>query len=54
MRTATSPTWGSISIDDILSGARKGERYFTVSAIVGDVILVQPAAYAQVAFRVSV
>ena len=54
MRTAVSPTWGSISIDDILSGARKGERYFTVSAIVGDVILVQPDAYAQVAFRVSV
>ena len=54
MRTAVSPTWGSISIDDIYSGARKGERYFTVSAIVGDVILVQPAAYAQVAFRVSV
>ena len=54
MRTAVSPTWGSISIDDIYSGARKGERYFTVSAIVGDVILVQPDAYAQVAFRVSV
>ena len=53
MRTAVSPTWGSISIDDIYSGARKGERYFTVSAIVGDVILVQPDAYAQVAFRVS-
>ena len=54
MRTAVSPTWGSLSIDDIYSGARKGERYFTVSAIVGDVILVQPDAYAQVAFRVSV
>ena len=54
MRTAVSPTWGSISIDDIYSGARKGERYFTVSAIVGDVILVQPSAYAQIAFRVSV
>ena len=53
MRTAVSPTWGSISIDDIYSGARKGERHFTVSAIVGDVILVQPAAYAQIAFRVS-
>ena len=53
MRTAVSPTWGSISIDDVYSGARKGERYFTVSAIVGDVILVQSDAYAQVAFRVS-
>ena len=54
MRTAVSPTWGSLSIDDIHTGARKGERYFTVSAIVGDVILVQPNAYQQVAFRVSV
>ena len=53
MRTAVSPTWGSISIDDIYSGARKGERYFTVSAIVGDVILVQPLGYSQIAFRVS-
>ena len=54
MRTAVSPTWGEISIDDIYSGARKGERYFTVSAIVGDVLIVQSGAYAQVAFRVSV
>ena len=54
MRTAISPTWGSLSVDDVYSGARKGERYFTVSAIVGDVILVQPNAYQQVAFRVSV
>ena len=53
MRTAVSPMWGSISIDDIYSGARKGQRFFTVSAIVGDVILVQPDAYAQIAFRVS-
>ena len=40
--SGVSPTWGSLSIDDIHTGARKGERYFTVSAIVGDVILVQP------------
>ena len=33
--------------------ARKGERYFTASVLVGDVILVQPDAYSQVAFRVS-
>ena len=53
MRLAVCPTWGSVSVDDIYSGARKGERYFTVSTLVGDVILVQPDAYAQVAFRVS-
>ena len=53
LRTAVAPHWGFVSIDDIYSGANKGERYFTVSVLVGDVILVQPDAYAQVAFRVS-
>ena len=53
MRTAVAPHWGSISVDDIFSGARKGERAFTVSVLLGDVILVQPVAYAEVAFRVS-
>ena len=54
MRTAVAPIWSNgISIDDIYSGARKGERYFTVSTLVGDVMLVQPGAYSQIAFRVS-
>ena len=53
MRTAVAPQWGFISIDDIYTGGRKGERYFTVSVLVGDVLLVQPDAYSQVSFRVS-
>ncbi len=53
MRTAVAPQWGYLSVDDIYTGGRKGERYFTVSVLVGDVLLVQPDAYAQVAFRVS-
>ena len=54
MRTAVCPVWyGSISIDDIYTGARKGERYFTLSVLLGDVILVQPDAYAQVAFQTA-
>ena len=53
LRTAVAPHWGYMAIDDVYSGANKGERYFTVSVLVGDVILVQPDAYAQVAFRVS-
>lgn len=53
MRTAVAAHWGSVGIDDIYSGARKGERYFTLSVLVGDVLMVQPNAYAQVAFRVS-
>ena len=53
MRTAVAPQWGYIGIDDIYSGARSGQRYFTVSVLIGDVILVQPGAYKQVSFRVA-
>ena len=53
MRTAVCPHWGEVSIDDIYSGSAKGERYFTMHVLLGDVILVQPDAYVQVAFRVS-
>ena len=54
MRTAVCPHWNVIDIDDIYSGSAKGERYFTMHVLLGDVILVQPDAYAQVSFRVSV
>ena len=50
---AIVPSWGRISIDDIFSDASKGQRHVVLSAIVGDLILVQPDAYEQVAARVS-
>lgn len=53
MRLAVAPHWGYISVDDIYTGARKAERRYVLSVLVGDVILVQPDAYAQVSFRVS-
>ena len=53
MRTAVCPHWGEVSIDDIYTGSAKAERAFTMHVLLGDVILVQPDAYAQVAFRVS-
>ncbi len=53
MRTAVCPHWNEISIDDIYSGSAKGERYFTMHVLLGDVILVQPAAYAQVAYKLA-
>ena len=53
MRTAVCPQWNEISIDDIFSGSASGERFFTMHVLLGDVILTQPAAYAQVAFKVS-
>ena len=53
IRTAVCPHWGEVVIDDVYSGSGKGERYFTAHVFLGDVILVQQDAYAQVAFRVS-
>ena len=53
IRTAVCPHWNEVSIDDIFSGSAKGERYFTMHVLVGDVILVQPNAYAQVAFKLA-
>ena len=53
MRTAVCPHWNEISIDDIFSGSGSGERFFTLHVLLGDVILVQPDAYAQVAFKVA-
>ena len=54
MRTAVCPHWNEVSIDDIYSGSASGTRHFTMHVLLGDVILVQPAAYAETSFRVSV
>ena len=53
MRTATCAHWNEISIDDIYSGSASGTRHFTMHVLISDVILVQPAAYQQIAFKVA-
>ena len=53
MRTAVCPHWNEISIDDIYSGSAKAERYFTMHVLLGDVIITQPGAYAQVQLKSS-
>ena len=53
MRTAVCPHWNEISIDDIYSGSAQGERFFTMHVLLGDVILVQPDAYAQIAYQIA-
>ena len=53
MRTAVCPHWNEVSIDDIFSGSASGQRFFTMHVLLGDVILVQPDAYAQVSFMVA-
>ena len=54
MRTAVCPTWGEVGIDDIYSGSASGQRSFTLHVLLGDVLIVQPDAYAQVRARLSV
>ena len=53
MRTSVCPHWNEVSIDDIYSGSASGERFFTMHVLLGDVILVQPDAYSEVAFKVA-
>ena len=53
MRTAVCPHWNEVSIDDIYSGSASGTRHFTMHVLLGDVILVQPDAYAQVSFQLA-
>ncbi len=52
MRTAVCAHWNEVSIDDIYSSSASGTRHFTMHVLLGDVILVQPAAYSQIAFKV--
>lgn len=54
LRTASHPTWGSISVTDIYSDAASGQTHFTLAVLVGDkVLIVQPSAYDLVEFKTS-
>ncbi len=53
MRTAVCPHWNEVSIDDIYTGSAKAERYYTLHVLLGDIIVTQPDAYAQVQLQVS-
>ena len=53
IRTAVCPHWNEIGIDDIYSGSAKAERYVVFHTLLGDVILVQPDAYSQIAFKTA-
>ena len=54
LRTASHPTWGSISVSDVYSDAASAQTHFTLAVLVGDkVLIVQPSAYGLVEFKVS-
>ena len=54
IRTATLPIWNEIGIDDIYTLSARGQRAFTMHILAGDIVLQQPNAYRQVAFRTGV
>ena len=54
IRTASHPTWASLSIDDIYSDSGSGQRHVTMHLLVGSqVIVVQPDAYDLAEFKVA-
>ena len=54
LRTACSPVWAHVAIDDIYTSSRSGQRHFSIHALIGDkVLLVQPDAYNLAEFKVA-
>ena len=53
IRTAVCPHWGALSIDDVYSGSASGTRYVSFHVLLGDVLVIQPGAYAEVSYRLA-
>ena len=54
MRTAVQPIWlNSIDITDIYTDSASATTHFTMHVLLGDVLIVQPDAYAQISYQVA-
>ena len=53
IRTAVCPHWGRIGISDVYTGAAKAETSVTFHVLLGDVLVIQPGAYAETEYKVS-
>ena len=53
MRLAVCGSYGYFTVDDIYTNAQKGQRRFVINTLITDLIIVQPAAYSQIAYRVA-
>ena len=53
IRTAVVPHWGALSIDDVYSGSASGTRFVSFHVLLGDVLVIQPGAYSEVALKVA-
>ena len=50
---ARCPVWNYVAIDDIYTLSTAGTRRFSIHALIGDVMIVQPDAFARVDLKVS-
>ena len=53
METATCPMWDSLQIDDPYSDSGSGQRHFTITALIGDVLINHVDAYERVDLKIS-
>ena len=53
IRTAVCPHWGRIGITDIYSGSASAQTAVTFHVLLGDVLVIQPGAYAETEYKVS-
>ena len=53
VRTAVCPVWTEVAIDDITTDSASGRRHLTFHVLIGDVLVVQAAAYEQIELQVS-
>ena len=50
---ARMPTWGRLEIDDIYTGAAAAQHFRTVHVLCGDLLVLHPDAYRQVAYKLA-
>ena len=50
---ARMPTWGRLEVDDIYTGAAAATTYRTVHVLCGDLLVLHPDAFRQVAFKTA-
>lgn len=50
---AVCPRWSEISITDIYSGSARAETSYNLHVLIGDVLLLHPAAYQNLSFKLS-
>ena len=53
LRSAVMPIWNRVSIDDVFTDSASAVEHVTLHVLAGDVLIVQPGAYAELSFKVA-